>query len=166
MAITICRGIYANFCIINSTISSKCTAVKDCNSWPSFRRLFRYSSEFLALNNFAIPCFPSFDTDLRNVMPWAKSTWSHTDLSRLRKGRVSAQVRYGYGLEHYLNTVLFIANSNPSCSVCTGNEQILGLKTLSKRPETGICRLRVLSLIQTTNTLLGSTAEQFANIQI
>uniref|UniRef100_A0A1B0CW55 Dipeptidase n=1 Tax=Lutzomyia longipalpis TaxID=7200 RepID=A0A1B0CW55_LUTLO len=37
-----------------------------------------------------------FDEDLRNVMPWAKSTWSHTDLPRLRKGRVSAQFWAAY----------------------------------------------------------------------
>lgn len=35
----------------------------------------------------------SFDEDLRNVMPWAKSHWSHTDLTRLKKGRISAQVK-------------------------------------------------------------------------
>lgn len=39
-------------------------------------------------------CKYSFDEDLRNVMPWARSHWSHTDLQRLKKGRVSAQVSY------------------------------------------------------------------------
>lgn len=34
----------------------------------------------------------SFDEDLRNVMPWGRSHWSHTDLTRLKKGRISAQV--------------------------------------------------------------------------
>ncbi|KAI9585915.1 hypothetical protein GQX74_001762 [Glossina fuscipes] len=33
----------------------------------------------------------NFNEDLRNVMPWARSHWSHTDLTRLKKGRVSAQ---------------------------------------------------------------------------
>ena len=30
--------------------------------------------------------------DLRNISPWSKSQWSHTDLNRLRQGRVGAQV--------------------------------------------------------------------------
>lgn len=34
----------------------------------------------------------SFDEDLRQIMPWAKSPWSHTDLQRLKRGRVAAQV--------------------------------------------------------------------------
>ncbi|KRF98488.1 uncharacterized protein Dwil_GK14579 [Drosophila willistoni] len=33
----------------------------------------------------------NFDEDLRNVMPWGRSHWSHTDLTRLKKGRISAQ---------------------------------------------------------------------------
>ncbi|XP_055386228.1 putative uncharacterized protein DDB_G0286901 isoform X1 [Condylostylus longicornis] len=38
----------------------------------------------------------NFDEDLRNVTPWAKSQWSHTDLQRLRSGRVSAQFWAAY----------------------------------------------------------------------
>lgn len=30
--------------------------------------------------------------DLKTVPPWSHSNWSHTDLNRLKKGRVSAQV--------------------------------------------------------------------------
>ena len=30
--------------------------------------------------------------DLKNVRPWSESVWSHTDLRRLREGRVGAQV--------------------------------------------------------------------------
>ncbi|XP_037958934.1 serine/threonine-protein kinase pakD [Teleopsis dalmanni] len=38
----------------------------------------------------------NFDQDLRNVMPWARSLWSHTDLQRLKKGRISAQFWAAY----------------------------------------------------------------------
>ncbi|KAL9923707.1 uncharacterized protein LOC119633906 isoform X2 [Glossina fuscipes] len=38
----------------------------------------------------------NFNEDLRNVMPWARSHWSHTDLTRLKKGRVSAQFWAAY----------------------------------------------------------------------
>lgn len=34
----------------------------------------------------------SFDMNLKNVPPWSNSNWSHTDLHRLKKGHVSAQV--------------------------------------------------------------------------
>jgi membrane dipeptidase len=34
----------------------------------------------------------NFTADLEKVHPWAKSNWSHTDLPRLRKGMVGAQV--------------------------------------------------------------------------
>lgn len=33
-----------------------------------------------------------FDSDLREVPPWSNSAWSHTDLLRLERGHVSAQV--------------------------------------------------------------------------
>ncbi len=33
-----------------------------------------------------------FNSDLKNTFPWSKSVWSHTDLPRLRRGRVGAQV--------------------------------------------------------------------------
>ncbi|XP_039438614.1 uncharacterized protein LOC120419844 isoform X1 [Culex pipiens pallens] len=32
-----------------------------------------------------------FDDDLRQILPWSKSVWSHTDLQRLKRGRVAAQ---------------------------------------------------------------------------
>ncbi|XP_030080323.1 uncharacterized protein LOC111600556 [Drosophila hydei] len=38
----------------------------------------------------------NFDEDLRNVAPWARSHWSHTDLTRLKKGRISAQFWAAY----------------------------------------------------------------------
>ncbi|CAD7079915.1 unnamed protein product [Hermetia illucens] len=38
----------------------------------------------------------NFDEDLRNVMPWARSHWSHTDLKRLKQGRVAAQFWAAY----------------------------------------------------------------------
>lgn len=31
-------------------------------------------------------------TDLTNVLPWSKSNMSHTDIKRLRAGKVGAQV--------------------------------------------------------------------------
>lgn len=34
-----------------------------------------------------------FSDDLRDVSPWSHSSWSHTDLRRLREGMVAAQVR-------------------------------------------------------------------------
>lgn len=34
----------------------------------------------------------SFDVNLKTVPPWSTSNWSHTDLNRLKEGRVSAQV--------------------------------------------------------------------------
>lgn len=36
--------------------------------------------------------FHRFSEDLRNIPPWSTSLWSHTDLPRLKKGLVSAQV--------------------------------------------------------------------------
>lgn len=33
-----------------------------------------------------------FDVNLTTVPPWSKSNWSHTDLYRLKAGKVSAQV--------------------------------------------------------------------------
>lgn len=33
-----------------------------------------------------------FDDDLKAILPWSKSAWSHTDLQRLKRGRISAQV--------------------------------------------------------------------------
>ena len=32
-------------------------------------------------------------TDLTNVLPWSKSNMSHTDIERLRAGKVGAQVK-------------------------------------------------------------------------
>ncbi|XP_050675738.1 uncharacterized protein LOC126972759 [Leptidea sinapis] len=37
-----------------------------------------------------------FDEDLRTISPWATSSWSHTDLPRLKQGRVSAQFWAAY----------------------------------------------------------------------
>lgn len=34
----------------------------------------------------------NFTYDLRNISPWSRSAWSHTDLNRLKQGRVGAQV--------------------------------------------------------------------------
>jgi hypothetical protein len=33
-----------------------------------------------------------FGEDLREILPWSTSAWSHTDLHRLKEGMVSAQV--------------------------------------------------------------------------
>ena len=33
-----------------------------------------------------------FDDDLKTIAPWANSSWSHTDLQRLKRGRLTAQV--------------------------------------------------------------------------
>ena len=33
-----------------------------------------------------------FDEDLKTISPWATSAWSQTDLQRLKRGRLSAQV--------------------------------------------------------------------------
>ncbi|XP_046805440.1 dipeptidase 1 [Lucilia cuprina] len=38
----------------------------------------------------------NFNEDLREVMPWKRSHWSHTDLTRLKKGRISAQFWAAY----------------------------------------------------------------------
>lgn len=38
----------------------------------------------------------SFDVNLTTVVPWSRSNWSHTDLYRLKKGKVSAQVRVNF----------------------------------------------------------------------
>ena len=38
----------------------------------------------------------NFTTDLRKVDPWSTSKWSHTDIPRLRKGMVGAQVSANY----------------------------------------------------------------------
>ncbi|XP_049865029.1 uncharacterized protein LOC126366124 [Pectinophora gossypiella] len=37
-----------------------------------------------------------FDEDLRTISPWATSSWSHTDLPRLKQGRVAAQFWAAY----------------------------------------------------------------------
>lgn len=34
-----------------------------------------------------------FDGDLKIIPPWANSSWSHTDLQRLKRGRITAQVK-------------------------------------------------------------------------
>ncbi|KAG4072428.1 hypothetical protein HA402_004360 [Bradysia odoriphaga] len=38
----------------------------------------------------------NFDINLKDIPPWSRSVWSHTDLSRLKKGRVSAQFWAAY----------------------------------------------------------------------
>ncbi|KAM7352800.1 uncharacterized protein ACRADG_005173 [Cochliomyia hominivorax] len=38
----------------------------------------------------------NFNEDLREVLPWKRSHWSHTDLTRLKKGRISAQFWAAY----------------------------------------------------------------------
>ncbi|XP_031623627.1 uncharacterized protein LOC116340976 isoform X2 [Contarinia nasturtii] len=38
----------------------------------------------------------NFDADLKNVPPWSSSNWSHTDLQRMKEGRVSAQFYGAY----------------------------------------------------------------------
>ena len=38
----------------------------------------------------------NFTYDLRNISPWSKSPWSHTDLNRLRQGMVGAQIWVAY----------------------------------------------------------------------
>lgn len=42
-----------------------------------------------------------FDADLKNVPPWSNSNWSHTDLSRLKKGQVAAQVGRFFTLQNF-----------------------------------------------------------------
>ncbi|XP_053695316.1 uncharacterized protein LOC128742857 [Sabethes cyaneus] len=37
-----------------------------------------------------------FDDDLKLVSPWSKSAWSHTDLQRLKRGRIAAQFWAAY----------------------------------------------------------------------
>ncbi|XP_014358294.2 uncharacterized protein LOC106710682 [Papilio machaon] len=37
-----------------------------------------------------------FDEDLRTIAPWATSSWSHTDLPRLKQGRIAAQFWAAY----------------------------------------------------------------------
>ncbi|XP_035916642.1 uncharacterized protein LOC118514142 isoform X2 [Anopheles stephensi] len=37
-----------------------------------------------------------FDDDLKTILPWSKSAWSHTDLQRLKRGRISAQFWAAY----------------------------------------------------------------------
>jgi membrane dipeptidase len=34
----------------------------------------------------------NFSEDLRQVEPWSKSNWSHTDLPRMKAGLIGAQV--------------------------------------------------------------------------
>ena len=36
----------------------------------------------------------ALETGLQHQDPWSKSSWSHTDLPRLREGRVGAQVTF------------------------------------------------------------------------
>ncbi|KAJ9575497.1 hypothetical protein L9F63_007632, partial [Diploptera punctata] len=38
----------------------------------------------------------NFNADLRSVVPWSKSAWSHTDLLRLRRGMVGGQFWAAY----------------------------------------------------------------------
>ncbi|XP_058121277.1 uncharacterized protein LOC131288031 [Anopheles ziemanni] len=37
-----------------------------------------------------------FDDDLKSISPWSKSAWSHTDLQRLKRGRISSQFWAAY----------------------------------------------------------------------
>ncbi|XP_049548263.1 uncharacterized protein LOC125959484 [Anopheles darlingi] len=37
-----------------------------------------------------------FDDDLKSILPWSKSAWSHTDLQRLKRGRISSQFWAAY----------------------------------------------------------------------
>ncbi|XP_058055535.1 uncharacterized protein LOC131206947 [Anopheles bellator] len=37
-----------------------------------------------------------FDDDLKSILPWSKSAWSHTDLQRLKRGRIAAQFWAAY----------------------------------------------------------------------
>ncbi|CRK93915.1 CLUMA_CG007442, isoform A [Clunio marinus] len=37
-----------------------------------------------------------FDDDLKTISPWANSSWSHTDLQRLKRGRITAQFWAAY----------------------------------------------------------------------
>jgi hypothetical protein len=44
-----------------------------------------------------------FGEDLREILPWSTSAWSHTDLHRLKEGMVSAQVSFFLFLEYNKN---------------------------------------------------------------
>ncbi|XP_062703728.1 dipeptidase 1-like [Aedes albopictus] len=37
-----------------------------------------------------------FEDDLKQISPWSKSAWSHTDLQRLKRGRIAAQFWAAY----------------------------------------------------------------------
>jgi len=58
----------------------------DCSDLPWNLRKFLHGQ----LQNF------NFTDNLKTVQPWSQSLWSHTDLPRLRRGRVGAQVRTAY----------------------------------------------------------------------
>lgn len=52
----------------------------------------------------------NFDADLKNVPPWSNSNWSHTDLQRMKKGHVAAQVRALHFI--WLSLAMFKRNNN------------------------------------------------------
>lgn len=47
----------------------------------------------------------NFSADLRQVPPWSRSSWSQTDLPRLQKGQVGAQVSEITWLNQQLNSL-------------------------------------------------------------
>jgi membrane dipeptidase len=59
---------------------------------------FRYNNHVSALKSLIKKLFlcshviRRFDDDLKTIAPWANSSWSHTDLQRLKRGRLTAQV--------------------------------------------------------------------------
>lgn len=56
-----------------------------CKIMINFCKILTYSITLFKLHY-------RFDDDLTTVPPWSKSSWSHTDLPRLKRGRVAAQV--------------------------------------------------------------------------
>jgi len=80
------------------------------------------------------------ETGLQQQEPWSKSVWSHTDLPRLREGRVGAQVfdsclGYCYVTRRIRRKLLllgFIIENNPkSCCCCVRIRVVVECNSIS-----------------------------------
>ncbi|KAG6454069.1 hypothetical protein O3G_MSEX008479 [Manduca sexta] len=69
----------------------------------------------------------SFDEDLRTISPWATSSWSHTDLPRLKQGRIAAQHRDAVQLTfEQIDLIQRLTDKyHPQLTFCTSADDII-----------------------------------------
>lgn len=91
-------GTFANSCTIKSTTSGKNSNDSICHLLSQIER---------QINHCCIVC--RFDEDLRTIAPWANSSWSQTDLLRLKRGRITAQVSFNHDECHWHRFSIVVA---------------------------------------------------------